>query len=233
MTINDTYNAAGGGLLASGLAFSALFAIIPALLMIVSLLVIAVDDPARRQEVIDWIVTQVPPLSEVAGNQVVTNLAEGARVGSIVGFLGFLWGASGFYLALDGALARFFPARRGRDPIRGASEASQRWPCGSLVCSERSSRVRSLPAGTGGAAADRRPAADPVTGRGDHRVRGHLSCVLPARTGRPSLGPLRGSTRLDRGHLHRTVDLVVRRVLGGFPVGGRSDWEPSLPCSWR
>ena len=33
--------------------------------------------------------------------------------------MGFVWGASGFYLALENALGRFFPSRRGRDPILG------------------------------------------------------------------------------------------------------------------
>jgi membrane protein len=118
MSVIDAYNAAGGGLLASGLAFSALFAIVPALLLLVSVLVIWVDDPVGRQDVIDWVIEQVPPLESVAKG-IVDNLANGARVGTILGLVGFLWGASGFYLALDGALNRFFPARRGRDPVMG------------------------------------------------------------------------------------------------------------------
>lgn len=118
MSVMDAYNAAGGGLLASGLAFSALFAIVPGLLLLVSILVILVDDQATRDQVIAWVIERVPPLEEVATN-IVNNLANGARVGSIVGFIGFVWGASGFYLAIDGATNRFFPARRGRDPIMG------------------------------------------------------------------------------------------------------------------
>ncbi len=118
MAINDTYNAVGGGLLASGLGFSALFAVIPGLLLIVSLLVLVVADRAIQQEVVDWIVVQVPPLAGVA-TEVVKNLADGARVGTLLGLVGFLWGASGFYLALENALSRFFPSRRGRDPIMG------------------------------------------------------------------------------------------------------------------
>ncbi len=118
MSVMDAYNAAGGGLLAGGLAFSALFAIVPGLLFVVSILVLLVDDEARRQQAIEWIVESVPPLADVA-QQIVDNLADSARVGSIVGLVGFLWGASGFYMGLDGALNRFFPARRGRDAIMG------------------------------------------------------------------------------------------------------------------
>jgi membrane protein len=117
LSVMDSYNAAGGGLLASGLAFSALFAVVPGLLLLVSILVI-VGDEALRTQVIDWVITQVPPLKEVA-ESVIDSVANSARVGSIIGFLGFVWGASGFYLAIDGAINRFFPAQRGRDPVMG------------------------------------------------------------------------------------------------------------------
>ncbi len=117
LSVMDSYNAAGGGLLASGLAFSALFAVVPGLLLLVSVLVIVGDEGLRR-DVIAWVIAQVPPLTEVA-TSIVNNLADSARVGSIIGFIGFVWGASGFYLAIDGAINRFFPAPRGRDPLRG------------------------------------------------------------------------------------------------------------------
>ena len=55
MSVMDSYNAAGGGLLASGLAFSALFAVVPGLLLLASVLVILVDDEATRRAVIDWV----------------------------------------------------------------------------------------------------------------------------------------------------------------------------------
>ncbi len=118
MTINDAYNAVGGGLLASGLAFSALFAIIPGLLLVVSVLILVAADAETQQRFIDWIATQVPPLASVA-EEIVKSVKDTARVGTVVGFVGFLWGASGFYLALENALGRFFPSRRGRDPILG------------------------------------------------------------------------------------------------------------------
>jgi uncharacterized BrkB/YihY/UPF0761 family membrane protein len=114
----DTYNAAGGGITSSGLAYGALFAVIPGLLLIVSLLVIGVDTEAARQEVIDWIVTQVPPL-EAFAKDIVASVAKQARVGSVIGLVLFIWGASGFYLGLEGAMERVFPGPRRRDPIMG------------------------------------------------------------------------------------------------------------------
>jgi len=118
LAIQDTYNAAGGGITASGLAYGALFAVIPGLLLIVSLLVIAVADAATQQQAIDWLVVQVPPLEPFA-REIVTSLADSARVGSVLGLIGFIWGASGFYLAIEGAMERLFPGPRRRDPIMG------------------------------------------------------------------------------------------------------------------
>ena len=118
MTINDAYNAVGGGLLASGLAFSALFAVIPGLLLVVSVVVLVVADAGTQKQVTDWLILQVPPLHDVA-EQIVQSVANSAKAGTVLGLVGFLWGASGFYLALENALGRFFPSRRGRDPIMG------------------------------------------------------------------------------------------------------------------
>jgi membrane protein len=117
LAVLDAYNAAGGGLLASGLAFSALFATVPGLLLLVSVLVVVVGDPVTQERAIEWIIEQVPPLADVA-QAIVDNLAQGARVGTIVGGILFLWGASGFYLALEGAMQRLFPGPGRVDPIR-------------------------------------------------------------------------------------------------------------------
>jgi uncharacterized BrkB/YihY/UPF0761 family membrane protein len=116
LSVMDTYDAAGGGLTASGLAYGALFAVIPGLLLIVSLLIIVVDSPEARESVIDWLIGQVPPLEGFA-SEIITGLANGARVGSIIGLIAFVWGASGFYLGLEAAMERVFPGPRSRDAI--------------------------------------------------------------------------------------------------------------------
>ncbi len=122
LATNDAYSAAGGGLLASGLAFSALFAVIPGLLLVVSLLVVIVDDQASRARVIGWLVEQVPPLRDVA-TTVVTSLASDARVGSLLGLALFAWGASGFYLGLKGAIDRAIPGGAPENPILARVQA--------------------------------------------------------------------------------------------------------------
>lgn len=116
--ILDTYNAAGGGITSSGLAYGALFAVIPGLLLTLSLIVLVIDNPDVRQQAIDWITTQIPPLKSFA-EQIVGSIASQARFGTVLGLVLFVWGASGFYLALEGAMERVFPGPRRRDPILG------------------------------------------------------------------------------------------------------------------
>ena len=61
--IMDDYTEAGGGLLASGLAFNSLFAILPAILLLVSILGLLLQDPAALDEVIRALSNQFPPLA--------------------------------------------------------------------------------------------------------------------------------------------------------------------------
>jgi uncharacterized BrkB/YihY/UPF0761 family membrane protein len=92
------------------------------MLLVVSTLVVLVDDPARRAAIVDWIITQVPPLEDVA-RAIVEGLADSARLGTVVGAVGLVWGISGFYLALESTMERAFPGTRMRNPwvarIRG------------------------------------------------------------------------------------------------------------------
>ena len=110
------YGSAGGGLLAAGLAFYALFAVIPGILTLVALLGFVISEPTAREHVVEWLVTQVPPVEPVA-RTILTTLADGSKVGSIIGIIGVIWGASGFYGALDGALSLILPGPGGRGVV--------------------------------------------------------------------------------------------------------------------
>jgi membrane protein len=108
------YDRGGGGMLAGALAYFAFFTMVPALLLFVSVLGILVEDQGLRAQLIDILVDQLDPVSEVA-TFVIDGLAGNGRTGTIVGVLGLLWGASGFYGALEGAMARMFPGPGTRD----------------------------------------------------------------------------------------------------------------------
>ena len=108
--------AAGGALLAAGLAFHALFAILPALLFLTGIAGWLVSDPERRAQLIRDLVDRVPPLSGPLSDAL-EQLAAGAGAFSLLGLLGLAWGASNFYGSLDEAMRRLFPGGSPRSLI--------------------------------------------------------------------------------------------------------------------
>jgi membrane protein len=115
--IMDDYGAAGGGLLAAGVAFNSLFAVLPAILLIVSLLGLFLDDPLRLEQLVQALAQQVPPLEEFF-RQALDQFRAGAVSFSVLGLVGLVWGSSRFYQSLDEAIARIFRGSRQRDPFQ-------------------------------------------------------------------------------------------------------------------
>jgi YihY family inner membrane protein len=114
--IVDDYSSAGGGLLATGVAFNSLFAVLPAILLLVALLGLFLNDPVRLDQVVDSLAGRFPPLREFFG-QALAQLSGGAVSLSVIGLVGLVWGSSRFYQSLDDAIARIFRGSRQRDPI--------------------------------------------------------------------------------------------------------------------
>jgi membrane protein len=112
--ILDRYGAAGGGLLAGGLAYAALVAIVPAILLISGIAGILVQDPAARDDVATVIANVVPPLGDLI-QAVLKASAEQAAPVTIIGAIALVWGASRFVVAFQDSLARVMeePKRRG------------------------------------------------------------------------------------------------------------------------
>ncbi len=110
----DTYAAVGGGLLASGLAFGALFALIPAALLVVGVAGLFVSDPQVRVDVVREIAGRIPPLESYVA-VALDQIAAGAAGLSLIGLVGLAWTAARFYGQLDEAFALVFrsPGRRG------------------------------------------------------------------------------------------------------------------------
>ena len=101
-------------MLAGALAYFAFFTLVPSLLLFASLLGVLVQNSDLRDQLIDGLVNQLDPIRDVA-TVVIDGLANSSRTGTIIGVLGLLWGASGFYGALQGAMQRMFPGPGGRD----------------------------------------------------------------------------------------------------------------------
>jgi membrane protein len=111
------YNRIGGGILADGLAYNALFALLPALLLVVAVIGFIVHDPARQASIIDAIAAQVPPLRDLL-TRTFQAISEGVAEISIVGLLALVWGASRFARALDTSFSRVFNRTPERSLVR-------------------------------------------------------------------------------------------------------------------
>jgi membrane protein len=112
----NRYQDAGGGLLAGGLTYNALFAILPLLLLVSGVLGLVVDDPERRRVIVEGIGERVPPIRGLVEASL-DSIADGAVGYGVIGLIGFAWGVSRFYGALDEAFARIFVDARRRGLI--------------------------------------------------------------------------------------------------------------------
>lgn len=117
MAVMDTYGKAPGGLLANGLAFSALFASIPTLLLALGLAGWIAADPAVVQRLDDALVAAVPPLTDLIESSIAA-VSQGSAVTGIIGLIGVIWTVSQLYVTLDVAFSRIFSAAPQRHVVR-------------------------------------------------------------------------------------------------------------------
>src|SRR3954454_21250431 len=113
------FDRAGGGLLAAGLAYAALIALLPGMLFVLSIFAFFISDQATRERVVAVIADAVPPLEDVV-RTAFEQVSTGAVPTGIIAFLGLLWGASRFYAALDSSFTRVFHSSRPRNEIQRA-----------------------------------------------------------------------------------------------------------------
>jgi uncharacterized BrkB/YihY/UPF0761 family membrane protein len=105
------YRDTGGGLITGGLAYAALFALIPTIVLVLLGLTWLIDDPVVRNDAVDLVNRAFPAFVGVT-KPVVDASQDFAAVGAIIAVIGFAWGASGLYLNLVRAMERFFPGER-------------------------------------------------------------------------------------------------------------------------
>lgn len=117
-TVLNTYGRAAGGLLANGLAFSALFAAIPTTLLVLGIAGwVAAGDPTIRDQVSGALVAALPPLADLIRGSV-DAVTDGAALASLVGVVGLLWTVGQLFAAVEVAFARIFSDDPARDAIR-------------------------------------------------------------------------------------------------------------------
>ncbi|MFI5226519.1 MAG: YihY/virulence factor BrkB family protein [Candidatus Limnocylindrales bacterium] len=103
----------GGGILAAGLAYRSLFALLSASLLIAGIVGLIVRDPQHQAEIIDAVGARFPPLAPLLKTGL-EGVASGAVQFSIIGLAGLAWGVSGVYGTLDIAMARVYGREQGR-----------------------------------------------------------------------------------------------------------------------
>ena len=107
------YGGAAGGLLANGLAYTALFAALPTTLLMLGIAGFLTSDPNFRSELAQGLARAFPPLRELIDDALAA-VSGGAGMSSILGFVGLVWAVSQFYGTLDTAFARIFTSLPGR-----------------------------------------------------------------------------------------------------------------------
>lgn len=112
----DTYDRAGGGLVAAGLAYTSLLALLPGMLLGLSVVGYLVRDPADQEKIVELIGQALPPLEDLA-RSAFQQVSTGAVPTSIIAIVGLLWGASRFYANLDTAFSRIFAGAPRRNPV--------------------------------------------------------------------------------------------------------------------
>jgi membrane protein len=114
----DTYGRAAGGLLANGLAFSALFAAIPTTLLALGVAGwVAAGDAAIQEHLGDALAAAFPPVADLI-RSAIDAIADGAALTSLVGVIGLVWTVSQLFGAMDTAFARIFSDHPERDVFR-------------------------------------------------------------------------------------------------------------------
>ena len=106
----------GGGLLAAGIAFNTLFALIPLALFASGLIGLIVRDPATQQAVIEFLAGLAPPLAPFI-ESAVGGLAGASASVTIIGLIGAAWGATRLYASIELGIQAMFAGVKARSMV--------------------------------------------------------------------------------------------------------------------
>jgi membrane protein len=123
----DRFNAVDGGLLAAGVAYNAILALIPLGLLASGLAGFFLRDPASQAGVITAVVAFAPPLSGVI-DEIVGGLSSASASLSLIGLVLAAWGTSRLFAALESGVAQMFSGAPRRSLVRRTA-----WRLGSIL----------------------------------------------------------------------------------------------------
>ncbi len=111
------FGAVDGGLLAAGIAYNTVLALIPMGLVASGVAGLVLKDPASRADVVRSIATFLPPLAGVV-DDIVGGLATASPSVSVVGLLLAAWGTSRLYASLESAIGQLDAGAPRRSLVR-------------------------------------------------------------------------------------------------------------------
>jgi YihY family inner membrane protein len=103
----DRFNAGDGGLLAAGIAYNTLFALIPLLLFAGGVLGFLAGDPQAVESIRDLLTDWLPPLSGVV-DELLRGLESASPSLSIIGLIGLAWGSTRLFASLELGIEAMF-----------------------------------------------------------------------------------------------------------------------------
>ena len=103
----DRYNAADGGLLAAGIAYNTLFALVPLALFAGGLVGFFISDARTLANIKSTLVDWAPPLAGVV-DEVLDGIAAASPSLSLLGLAGMVWGATRLFSSLEIGIEAMF-----------------------------------------------------------------------------------------------------------------------------
>jgi membrane protein len=105
MRVLDRFNKTDGGLLAAGIAFNAVFALIPLALFATGVAGFLVSDPQARDDIVEAVAEVFPPLAGIV-DEILKGLAASSTTATLVGLVIAGWGTSRLFASLESAIAQ-------------------------------------------------------------------------------------------------------------------------------
>jgi membrane protein len=112
----DRYGRNGGGLLAAGIAFNTLFAVIPLAIFASGVIGLIVRDPAAQESIAAFLAGLAPPLAAFL-DQTVGNLVAASASLTIIGLIAAAWGATRLYASIELGVQGMFRGVKARDIV--------------------------------------------------------------------------------------------------------------------
>jgi membrane protein len=114
--VMERFGRHGGGLLAAGIAFNTLFALIPLAIFASGVIGIVVSDPAAQASITQFLTSLAPPLADFL-DEAIGDLATASASLTIIGLVGAAWGATRLYSSVELGIQAMFTDVKARSIV--------------------------------------------------------------------------------------------------------------------